>query len=31
MHEHNEITGHVIDEATVMKDIREMKVIISMP
>ena len=25
MHEHNEITGHVIDEATVMKDIREMK------
>ncbi len=25
MHEHNEITGHVIDEATVMKDIRTMK------
>jgi len=25
MHEHNEITGHVIDEATVMKDIRMMK------
>jgi beta-galactosidase len=25
MHEHNEITGHVIDEATVLKDIRVMK------
>ena len=25
MHEHNEITGHVIDEGTVMKDIRLMK------
>jgi beta-galactosidase len=25
MHEHNELTGHVIDEATVMKDIRTMK------
>jgi beta-galactosidase len=25
MHEHNDITGHVIDEATVMKDIRIMK------
>jgi beta-galactosidase len=25
MHEHNDITGHVIDEATVMKDIRMMK------
>jgi beta-galactosidase len=25
MHEHNEITGHVIDEATIMKDIRTMK------
>ena len=25
MHEHNEITGHVIDEATVLKDIRMMK------
>jgi Beta-galactosidase/beta-glucuronidase len=25
MHEHNEITGHVIDEATVLKDIRTMK------
>jgi beta-galactosidase len=25
MHEHNDITGHVIDEATVMKDIRVMK------
>jgi beta-galactosidase len=25
MHEHNDITGHVIDEATVMKDIRTMK------
>jgi beta-galactosidase len=25
MHEHNDITGHVIDEATVMKDIRRMK------
>ena len=25
MHEHNEITGHVIDEETVMKDIRTMK------
>ena len=25
MHEHNELTGHVIDEATVMKDIRIMK------
>jgi beta-galactosidase len=25
MHEHNDITGHVIDEATVLKDIRLMK------
>ncbi len=25
MHEHNDITGHVIDEATVMKDITRMK------
>jgi beta-galactosidase len=25
MHEHNDITGHVIDEATVMKDIQMMK------
>jgi len=25
MHEHNEITGHVIDEATILKDIRGMK------
>jgi beta-galactosidase len=25
MHEHNETTGHVIDEATVLKDIRVMK------
>jgi beta-galactosidase len=25
MHEHNEITGHVIDEATILKDIRMMK------
>jgi len=25
MHEHNEVTGHVIDEATVLKDIRTMK------
>jgi len=25
MHEHNEVTGHVIDEATVLKDIRIMK------
>lgn len=25
MHEHNEITGHVIDEATILKDIRVMK------
>jgi beta-galactosidase len=25
MHEHNDITGHVIDEATVLKDIRTMK------
>jgi beta-galactosidase len=25
MHEHNEVTGHVIDEATVLKDIRVMK------
>ena len=25
MHEHNEITGHVIDEATILKDIRLMK------
>jgi beta-galactosidase len=25
MHEHNEITGHVVDEATVLKDIRVMK------
>jgi beta-galactosidase len=25
MHEHNEITGHVIDEETVLKDIRTMK------
>lgn len=25
MHEHDEITGHVIDEATVLKDIRVMK------
>ncbi|HEY5469648.1 MAG TPA: glycoside hydrolase family 2 TIM barrel-domain containing protein [Bacteroidales bacterium] len=25
MHEHNDITGHVIDEETVMKDIRMMK------
>jgi beta-galactosidase len=25
MHEHNEMTGHVIDEATVLKDIRMMK------
>ena len=25
MHEHNEITGHVIDEATILKDIRTMK------
>ena len=25
MHEHNDITGHVIDEATVLKDIRMMK------
>jgi beta-galactosidase len=25
IHEHNDITGHVIDEATVMKDIRMMK------
>jgi beta-galactosidase len=25
MHEHNELTGHVIDEATVMKDIKTMK------
>lgn len=25
MHEHNELTGHVIDEETVMKDIRTMK------
>jgi beta-galactosidase len=25
MHEHNQITGHVIDEATVLKDIRTMK------
>jgi beta-galactosidase len=25
MHEHNDITGHVIDEATVLKDIRVMK------
>ena len=25
MHEHNEVTGHVVDEATVLKDIRMMK------
>lgn len=25
MHEHNDITGHVIDEATILKDIRMMK------
>lgn len=25
MHEHNEVTGHVIDEATILKDIRTMK------
>ena len=25
MHEHNDITGHVIDEATILKDIRLMK------
>jgi beta-galactosidase len=25
MHEHNDITGHVVDEATVLKDIRVMK------
>jgi beta-galactosidase len=25
LHEHNDITGHVVDEATVMKDIRLMK------
>jgi beta-galactosidase len=25
MHEHNEITGHVIDEETILKDIRTMK------
>jgi beta-galactosidase len=25
MHEHNELTGHVIDESTVLKDIRMMK------
>ncbi len=25
MHEHNDITGHVIDESTVLKDIRMMK------
>ena len=25
MHEHNEITGHVVDEATILKDIRVMK------
>jgi beta-galactosidase len=25
MHEHNDITGHVVDEETVMKDIRTMK------
>lgn len=25
MHEHNELTGHVIDEATVLKDIKTMK------
>jgi beta-galactosidase len=25
MHEHNDVTGHVIDEATVLKDIRVMK------
>lgn len=25
MHEHNEVTGHVVDEATVLKDIRLMK------
>ena len=25
MHEHNDITGHVIDEATILKDIRVMK------
>ena len=25
MHEHNDVTGHVIDEATVLKDIRTMK------
>lgn len=25
MHEHNEVTGHVVDEATILKDIRLMK------
>lgn len=25
MHEHNDVTGHVVDEATVLKDIRVMK------
>jgi len=25
MHEHNDLTGHVVDEATIMKDIRTMK------
>ena len=25
MHEHNEVTGHVVDEATILKDIRVMK------
>jgi beta-galactosidase len=25
MHEHNDVTGHVIDEATILKDIRTMK------
>ena len=25
MHEHNDVTGHVIDEATILKDIRMMK------
>jgi len=25
MHEHNDVTGHVIDEATILKDIRVMK------
>jgi beta-galactosidase len=25
MHEHNDVTGHVVDEATVLKDIRMMK------